>query len=316
MTHKDENLFWPVYLNLEQEVAALSYQIHFDDHQLQVYSLKIAELLIRVSVEIEALAKELFFLNGGTVSANISNRNLYFDTDCLELLENKWLLSKKIVLVTAANSYFEMEENKVLTPLYKANKRDAPDWKKGYQAVKHNRSRDLKKGNLKNLIRAMAALYMLNLYYRDEKPTVDRITPSSVSLGSSFFSVKVSFVSFDTFSGKEEPPDRLVSSVCLQKLIDRDFTKVVIAGREDSAKQKNAIETSNEFAVYLQNNPSCSFSGKHLMDVCKDIGGVEFMQKIRRIADRSQRVCFESQHELVLNKNTTVYSEIDSAEIL
>jgi len=46
------NLYWSVYKNLEKEVLELSNQIHIDDEQLNVYSIKISELLIRCSVEI------------------------------------------------------------------------------------------------------------------------------------------------------------------------------------------------------------------------------------------------------------------------
>jgi hypothetical protein len=161
------NLYWPIYKKLEREVVELSNQVHFDDNQLSVYSVKISELLIRCVVEIEALAKELYFKNGGK---NPIERDLYFDTDCLNFLEEKWQLSKKKVIVSSVNFYFSNDDNKVLTPLFKANKRgvSASDWEKAYQAVKHNRTANLTKGNIKHLLRAMAALFILNLYYRDD----------------------------------------------------------------------------------------------------------------------------------------------------
>ncbi len=161
------NPYWPIYKNLEREVVVLSNQIHFDDSQLTVYSIKISELLLRCVVEVEAIAKELYFKNGGK---NPSGRDLYFDTDCLNLLEDKWTLSKKVIIVSSANFYFQQEENKILTPLNKANKRgtSAADWEKAYQAVKHNRTMNLTKGNIKHLLRAMGALFLLNLYFKDD----------------------------------------------------------------------------------------------------------------------------------------------------
>jgi len=97
------NLYWSVYKNLEKEVLELSNQIHIDDEQLKVYSIKISELLIRCSVEIESISKDLFFNEGGIEP---SNRDLFFDTDCLDLLETKWLLSKKKIIISAYNFYF------------------------------------------------------------------------------------------------------------------------------------------------------------------------------------------------------------------
>jgi hypothetical protein len=185
------NLFWPVYKNLEHEVVELSNKIHFDDKQLSVYSVKISELLIRCAVEIEAISKELYFQIGGVQP---TDRDIFFDTDCINLLENKWQLSKKKVIASSVDFYFLTEENQVLTPLKKANKRgtSGSDWKQSYQAVKHDRTGNLQKGNLKNLLRAMAALFILNLYYRNE--TIDLADKNSDTFADGFsdiFNIKV-----------------------------------------------------------------------------------------------------------------------------
>ena len=50
------NLYWPVYQNLEREVLSLANEIHFDDRQLNVYSVKIAGLLLRCVVEVKSLS--------------------------------------------------------------------------------------------------------------------------------------------------------------------------------------------------------------------------------------------------------------------
>ncbi len=39
------NLYWAIYMNLEKEVSALADLVHFDDNQLSVYSVRIADLL-------------------------------------------------------------------------------------------------------------------------------------------------------------------------------------------------------------------------------------------------------------------------------
>lgn len=85
------NLYWNVYKSLERELLSLAEIIHIDDSQLDVYSMKIADLLIRTTVEIESISKELYFREGGTKP---DDKDLYFDTDCLALLESKWSLSK------------------------------------------------------------------------------------------------------------------------------------------------------------------------------------------------------------------------------
>lgn len=49
------NLYWNVYKSLERELLSLAEIIHIDDSQLDVYSMKIADLLIRTTVEIESI---------------------------------------------------------------------------------------------------------------------------------------------------------------------------------------------------------------------------------------------------------------------
>ena len=68
------------------------------------------------------------------------------------------------------------------------------DWNKAYQAVKHNRVKELHKGNIKNLLHGLSALYLLNLYYKDEKmENISKKDRSSINLnfGSSLFSIKI-----------------------------------------------------------------------------------------------------------------------------
>jgi hypothetical protein len=187
------NIFWNIYKNIERELIEISNIIHIDDNQLSVYSPKITELLIRTVVEVEAISKELYFKNGGNKK---NNNQLFFDTDCIDFLEKKWLLSKKKVIVSAPNFYFSDEDNRVLTPLKRANKRGSSSskWLIAYQAVKHNRNNSLSKGNLKNLIGALAALYVLNIYYKDLDFLLGRDyngTNFDNSLGSSLFSVEI-----------------------------------------------------------------------------------------------------------------------------
>ena len=179
---------------MEKEVLLLSEDIHFSDDQIEVYSSKIGDLLVRTAIEVESLSKELFFANGGE---HLADRDLYYDTDCLQLLEDKWLLSKKTIFLTSSYFYFEDNAYLMLTPLHKAFKRgtSSSKWQRAYQAVKHNRIKNLKKGNIGNLLQALGALYILNIYYRNANfETVADKDASDVDwgLGSEIFSVKVS----------------------------------------------------------------------------------------------------------------------------
>ena len=112
------NIYWAIYRNLERELIELSEQIYFDDGQVSCYSLKIAELLIRASVEIESISKELYLSNGGPKA---DDNKLYFDRDCLKYLNEKWCLSKKKIRIINDNFHFSKEENMCFAPLENAN---------------------------------------------------------------------------------------------------------------------------------------------------------------------------------------------------
>lgn len=186
-------LFWQVYMNLERDFLSLADTIYLNDVQQNVYSMRIADLLVRTVIEIEALSKELYLANGGEV---VKDAKMFFDTVCLNHLNNLWKLEEKVVLVVSPAIYFEDEGNKILKPLCGANIRGdkSADWKKAYQAVKHNRVKDISEGSIKHLLHGLAALYVLNLYYRNESIkdiTLDDMTSVNPSFGSSLFAVKI-----------------------------------------------------------------------------------------------------------------------------
>lgn len=185
-------LYWQVYKNLEREFLSLADTIYINDKQQDVYSMRIADLLIKTIIEVEALSKELYLLNGG--DAEMADEDMYFDTVCIKYLNDLWNLDAKVVMVVSPDVYFDKEENKVLRPLHNAFKRGKCDWKKAYQDVKHNRVKKLDRGSIKHLIRGLAALYVLNLYYKDVhyiglKESVK--SEMNLSFGSDLFSVKI-----------------------------------------------------------------------------------------------------------------------------
>lgn len=129
------NLFWQVYRNLEREFLTLTEFIHIDDHQLEnVYSMRIADLLLRTVVEIESISKHLYLQNGGPKT---EPKKIYFDTDCMAYLNDCWCLESKWVQVVSPDLYLEKSENRVLAPLKDAQFRSpqSPDWNQAYQAI-------------------------------------------------------------------------------------------------------------------------------------------------------------------------------------
>lgn len=207
---KKSDIFWQTYLNLEKEAIELSKYIFVTDEvqinsngsivvqsagsQLETFSPHIADLLVRCCVQIEAISKELYFDNGGTKSRQ--DKTIYFDEDCLKLIDIKWQTHNKIVMVVSPFFNLIKDENRILKPLKNAHKRQGNYWERAYQAVKHDRYLSLQKGNVKAFLHALAALYLLNLYYRNDSwiTNYQDISKLDYSFGSSIFAVKAPIV--------------------------------------------------------------------------------------------------------------------------
>ena len=298
------NLYWSVYKNLEKDVIRLSEFVHFDDNQLSIYSVKITELLIRCSVEIESISKDIYFRLGGTIP---SDRDLYFDTDCIQLIEDNWLLSKKKVILAAPNFYFQDDDNRVLTPLYKANRRgtSGADWKKAYQAVKHNRADNLKKGNIKNLIRALAALYVLNIYFKDENYDLEKDSKATnfpTNMGSDLFAIKLhKWTSYDG-EGNYRKNEDFDECIYLTKWKRDSEEKVNAANQKMQKASMEFLLKHPKFLEWSKANKIEDYKGNNLAwDVLgKDI----YIQMIRQTSRETMEVHKSIEYEAILNKKS------------
>lgn len=191
------DIFWQTYLNLENSLVDLGKYVLISDvsnsdgwrSQLDVFSPYIADLLVSCCVQIEAISKELYFNLGGTKKRG--STDLYFDEDCLRLIDKTWNAGKKVVNVVSPIFYLTKEDSKVLRPLKNSGKRQGTYWGRAYQAVKHDRYESMPNGNIKALLGAMAALYLLNIYYRNDFWLTKNsdINSQNWSMGSTVFSV-------------------------------------------------------------------------------------------------------------------------------
>lgn len=258
------DIFWQTYLSIEKEVIEVSKYIYITDRvfvkgpngnyveqnnetQLNTFSPHVADLLVNCCVQIESLSKELYFENGGEKKRGESS--IRFDEDCLKLIDKKWETHRKKVIITTPSFNLTDESNRIIRPLNKAHKRQGTLWERAYQAVKHDRFTSLSKGSVKALIHALAALYLLNIYYRndewDAKP--EDVPKYDYSMGSSVFSVI---------------PPKVSSRVSEDDLIFTDSPYVVSYKGEVVEKidqiQKQQNEGINE---YLSNQPEINEPG-------------------------------------------------------
>ncbi|MBQ8984786.1 hypothetical protein IJ098_02950 [Candidatus Saccharibacteria bacterium] len=152
------NHYWFKYKDVESKVVELSYMTHFDDNQLAVYSFHIADLMIQIASEYESVVVDLFQLcsTGNKKDSKLSEKLLY--------IAKEFELEKKELRVVHPNMYFEHRFNSFYAPFgYEDDGED--DIYKNYNSIKHHRTKNLKKANIKNLILALSALYILLLFY-------------------------------------------------------------------------------------------------------------------------------------------------------
>lgn len=170
-----QNLFFPIYQQLERELTELSYFITFDKKQLMVYSTKIADMLLRTVSEIENISKELckkekikFYDNKRHI------RKIVYFNDYYQELEKCYGLSNRLIDFTfdnCNNNIFDMKLcpfRKDLTIKVGGKERITWAWYNAYNKIKHDRVKNFRQANLQNLICSLAALFILNVYYMDK----------------------------------------------------------------------------------------------------------------------------------------------------
>lgn len=316
------NLYWSIYKNLEKELVKLADVIHFDDQQISVYSIHILDLLIRTAVEIEAISKHLYEINGGNMSLTDDNgkpRSLYFDSDCIQELDVKWHITKKVVNVVSPNFYFNNPENIVLRPLKNCNKQGSGTWKKAYQAVKHNRVECLKFGNIGNLIKAMAALYILNIYNNgDDK--IDDInigaTITDLSLGSSVFSVNVFKATGLSISEHMDDSNILQhentdpyrtrdATVLIDKYTEESYIEMHKKSMADLEITQKNFEQSTLIKDFLIKHPE--FSNRSMNEICIACG--EENERIRLgIESENEQISAEDKEKIMKAGHKMLFS--------
>lgn len=317
-----DNMYWPVYKNIEREFLKVTEYINICDEQLKVYSFHIADLIIRCAIEIEAISKDLYERLGGDVNPKDNegkDRDLYFDTDCLKLLEDHWGISKKKVRVSALGVFLNEEDNIVLTPLKKSYKRgtSGSKWKQAYQAIKHDRRNSIKCGTIGNLLSAMAALYILNLYYKDE----------TIDLGRLYMNDKI----FDSRAGSEVFNAYVASATGLSMEIEMDDSNIINLNDEKKAESifiiryndstfremhrtycldhdeaLNNFKKSEVIQEYIEKHPECH--NKSINEICMEAGGVELLSRI--IVLRNTQNSKDGRSEVIVNKNGNIYPKV------
>ncbi|WP_431610679.1 hypothetical protein [Chryseobacterium sp. 'Rf worker isolate 10'] len=264
------NLYWPVYKNLEKEVIELSYNINFDDIQFDylkdvdgkyiktpTYSVKIGDLLVRCCTEIEALIQELTRGKDKDVQKTPTvDSKRPITTGCrLKYLHNTWDLDQKAVIMSCLSMYFKDEKNKYFFP-FQYTKDGYDDYYSAYNAIKHNRNdKTIYKGNIRYLLRAMASLFLLNIYHKNDPIFLGKNSSTdSVPSSSDLFSV-------ETIRATMTEKDNSIK-LTLGNFKDTLSAVYIIRTTEESKAKENdnaqefTDSVNSKIAELIKNNPN------------------------------------------------------------
>jgi hypothetical protein len=297
------NIYWPVYRNLEKGIDELAFAIHIDDAQLGVYSSRITDLILRAAAEIESLSKELYKSTGGTKTGEFK-----FDDVAIQHLKNKWLLDQKTVVISSPHCF---QSNRVLTPFVKNEARTSSatgkrtySWNNAYQNLKHNRAQSLTFGSVKYLFDIMAALYLLNVYYRNETIPLEKDSAGisfPANLGSTLFSVELAASPNHDGNGnyiRREGFDNATYFVNWTQESEKAFQESMQAFE---AHRSNLISQHPKLIDFVTKNDVSQYTGNNL--AWDALGKDEYIRTIQQAARAVPPKTDQLQYEAVLNTN-------------
>jgi hypothetical protein len=177
--------YWKIYTRLEQEISELTYNIYLCDNHLNVYSIHMAELLLRIGAECENIIKSI----AEKYQITVKKRKM---SDIInELCSNKIEFHTKEISIIW-DYCFLSDINLIPFNTWEKENSINPVWYKAYNDIKHNRNNtNLENANFKNIINGLAGLFILNLYLRkdniEEQVYYSIEARKAISLFSDFF---------------------------------------------------------------------------------------------------------------------------------
>lgn len=156
---------WNYFLSIEQDMERLSRFIEFDEQNYDCFSVEIARLLIAAAAEVDVVCKQICqSLDGNSVAENILQ---YRDeiAAAYPVMTNFDVLAPRYGLR--------------LTPWSNWNQPNGvPLWWTAYNKIKHERHNEYHRANLKNVLNAIAGLFVACLYLYIDKATLGELIPS------------------------------------------------------------------------------------------------------------------------------------------
>jgi len=151
-------LHWNYFLALESDLGRLSRFVEFKSNNFKTYSIETAHLLLAASSEVDVIARQLCQrLDSSTGASDIKEYRQVIRPAIPQI-------EKEIVVMPRHGLH--------LTPWQNWQNDSTPDWWRAYNNVKHERDTHFEKGNLQNVLNAMAGLFLLILHFYRSKDSL------------------------------------------------------------------------------------------------------------------------------------------------
>ena len=201
-------LFWEEdYTALEKEFIEFLRYVPLSKEHEKVWSLKLANQLLLIGSSIESFFKcSILSLKASEIYNYIETPNYggkvgYTPEDFQSISKlNKLLLDERRDMGLyrdifedyfhlSNKSVFVLRSKEELIPFYEWSNGKPPQWWITYRNLKHSRFEHRKTANLKIVLAAMAALFLLNLYQENTREylTNNGVIRSNMNLENSFF---------------------------------------------------------------------------------------------------------------------------------
>jgi len=144
-------LHWNYFLALESDIERLARFVEFTGNNFETYSIEMAHLFLAAASEADVVAKQLCLTLD--VVSNAGNVERY------RAVLRHYLPEMENSIVTIPRYGLDLQ------PWSNWREDETPDWWKAHNKVKHQRDENFALANLKNVLNAMAGLFLLILYY-------------------------------------------------------------------------------------------------------------------------------------------------------
>lgn len=161
-----ERLFFQTYQSLEKELLEMTDYIHFTEKNLDVFSVKFANFILRANVECESMLKELYKRTEHYQLLSKEEKSKSMENSTYVEVNSVYRLDKKTIYITSENFFFEGKYSKPFIPdKFKKNKKDLVQI---YNGLKHYRVNNMQRADLETAINILGLLFVLNsCFYPD-----------------------------------------------------------------------------------------------------------------------------------------------------